>query len=406
MFPVASPNYRQRPADPPTPAHLREIAAALDTFDDAALIKRLKQYRWTGRPGYPLRALWRAYVCSFLMNLSSTNALIRELQDNLDFQELCGFSALPHRTTFNRFIARLSGHSALVETVFAGLTDQLKTLLPDLGEEVAVDSTAVKAHCNPNKKPLSDPEASWTAKTSARAKKDGREWYWGYKDHMVADVNYGLPLGHICTTASRNDSPELPNVIAHTERLYQWFRPDVVIADKGYDAASNHEYLNDKGIVPIIHLRRAPKGGLYEGIYTNDGVPTCVGQVPMRYVRSDPVKGHLYRCVGCHLAKSYRGGIRHCDTEVWEDPKENIRLFGVVRRQSPEWKALYAKRQAIERVFKSMKESRRLERHNARGLHRVTLHCLMSALTFQATALVKLQRGEGDYMRWMVRRVA
>ena len=130
-------------------------------------------------------------------------------------------------------------------------------------------------------------------------------------------------------------------MIARTEAIYSWFRPSAVIADRGYDGKPNHKWLNGKGIVPIIHIR---------------------GKVPMEYVRSDPEKGHLYRCKGCYLADSMRGGIRHCDSQVWEDPSQNIRLFGVVRRGSQEWKDLYTKRQAIERVFKSMKESRRLER--------------------------------------------
>ena len=36
---------------------------------------------------------------------------------------------------------------------------------------------------------------------------------------------------------------------------------------------------------------------------------------------------------------------------------QDVFLFAATRRDGPEWKALYAKRQAIERVFKSMKES-------------------------------------------------
>ncbi len=85
---------------------------------------------------------------------------------------------------------------------------------------------------------------------------------------------------------------------------------------------------------------------------------------------------------------------------------KNIRLFGVLRRGSEAWKALYVKRQAIERVFKSMKESRRLERHCVRGLRQITLHAMMSVLAFQVTALVRLLAGEADMMRWMVQRVA
>ena len=219
---------------------------------------------------------------------------------------------------------------------------------------------------------------------------------------MVADANYGVPLAHVVTTAKRNDSPELPAVIARTEALYSWFRPSAVIADRGYDGKPNHEWLNGKGIVPIIHIRRTDR----DSIYTLEGVPTCLGQIPMEYVRSDPEKGHLYRCKGCHLAGSMKGGIRHCDSEVWEDPTKDIRLFGVLRRGSQEWKDLYTKRQAIERVFKSMKESRRLERHCVRGLRQITLHAAMSALAFQATVLVRLRAGETEWMRWMVRKVA
>ena len=215
---------------------------------------------------------------------------------------------------------------------------------------MAIDSTIVRSHCNPNRKHVSDPEASWTAKNSARAKEGGKDWHHGYKVHMVADANYGVPLAHLVTTARRNDSPELPAVIARAEALYPWFKPAAVIADRGYDSKVNHEHLHGKGIVPIIHIRRSKAhDGLHEGIYTKQGVPTCLGQIPMDYVRSDPEKGRLYRCRGdgCHLAGSMKGGIRHCDDEVWEDPARDLRLFGVVRRDGPEWKALYAKRQAI-----------------------------------------------------------
>ena len=387
---------------------LGQLAAIFASLDDSTLLARLQEYRPTGRQGYPLKALWRAYVGSFVLNLPHTNALIRRLEDDDGFRLLCGFGTLPHRTTFNRFILRLSRHPDLVELCFAQLTGQIKALLPDLGEETAVDATTVRSHCAPNRTRISDPQASWTAKNSTQARSGGKEWRHGYKVHMIADVNYGLPLAHIVTTASRNDSPELPTVFAKTESLYPWFHPSAVIADRGYDSAANHEFLRGKDALPIIHIRRKARGELYEGIYTKKGVPTCLGQIPMEFVRSDPERGHLYRCnpKGCRLAGSMRGGIRHCDTEVWEDPTRNVRLFGAIRRDGPEWKALYAKRQAIERVFKSMKESRRLERHCVRGLRQITLHTIMSALAFQATALVKLRTGQADMMRWMVRKVA
>ena len=388
---------------------LSELSAIFDSLDDTALVEHIRETRHNGRPGYDPRAMWRAYIGSFILNLPHTNALIRRLEDQPAFRHICGFGdELPHRTTFNRFIRRLSERPDLVEACFANATNHLKAMIPDLGDEVAIDSTTVRSHCNPNRALLSDPEASWTAKNSARAKEGGKEWHHGYKVHMITDAQHGLPIAHVVTTAKRNDTLELPAVIERAEALYSWFRPSVAIADKGYDSASNHEYLDQKGIIPVIHIRKKARGGLHQGIYDNRGRPTCLGQVPMEYVRSDPEKGHLYRCrtEGCHLKDSKRGGIRHCDTEVWEDPTQNIRLFGVLRRDSKEWKALYAKRQAIERVFKSLKESRRLESHCVRGLRQITLHAMMSVLAFQATALVRVLAGALGDMRWMVRRVA
>ena len=207
------------------------------------------------------------------------------------------------------------------------------------------------------------------------------------------------------TTAKRNDSPELPVVMDRTRRMLPWFRPRAAMADRGYDAMSNYVRLANSETTPIIMMRKPTHGRFHGGIYTEKGVPTCLGQVPMRYVRSDPEKGYLYRCAGCHLAGS-RGGVNYCNDEVWEDQKGNLRLFGPLRRESAEWRGLYDKRQALERTFKSLKQSRRLERHCVRGLLKVTLHCLMAVLAYQATALVNAQRGAVASMCWMVPKVA
>ena len=65
------------------------------------------------------------------------------------------------------------------------------------------------------------------------------------------------------------------------------------------------------------------KNGWHQGIYTADGEPTCVGQVPMKYVRTDPTDGRrLYRCAGCHLRNSQRGGIRPLRLDDMGRPEE------------------------------------------------------------------------------------
>ena len=216
-----------------TSLDLTELKSILDSIDSRPLIECLKAYRHTGRL-YPIYAMWCAYIASFVLNLPSTNALIRMIDSNLELRLLCGFNTLPHRTTFNRFIRRLDDHLDLVNECLRPITDEIAETLPGFGELVAPDSTTVRTHGNPNRKHLSDPKASWTAKNSARSKgKDGKEWYYGYKLHLVADATYGIPIAGFVTTASRNDSPELPNLLDKAHRAHRWFSPRYVIADRG-----------------------------------------------------------------------------------------------------------------------------------------------------------------------------
>ena len=354
--------------------------------------------------------MWRAYFASFILGMPSTNALIRRLEDDANFRQTCGFGeTLPHRTTFNRFISRLDRYKDLVEACFASQVNRLATLLPGLGEKIAVDSTTVRSHSNPHRtskltKRVSDPQATWTAKTSPGSKVE-KDWYWGYKFHLVVDATYGIPLYGYTTTASKHDGPELLRILDGAAEKLSWLNPRYVMADKGYESQANHEATLERGAVLVAPTRRKPRNALFEGVYTEKGVPTCLGMVPMEYVRSDPQRGHLYRCrpERCHLTG--RKARRYCNQEVWEDRSDNLRLFGPIRQGSPEWKDLYGLRQSVERVFKSMKESRRLERHFIRGLHKISLHAAMSVLGFTATFLVNLMAGDAQ-PRWMVRKVA
>ena len=397
----------------PPPAGPADLTAILRSIDATQLLCRLSLYRRTGRPGWPARAMWRAYVVSFLLNLGSTNDLIRRLDVDAGLRMLCGFgAALPHRTTFNRFIQRLAAHADLVELALAGVTDHLKVQLPDLGTEVAIDATAVRAHGNPRPRrgECSDSEARWGVKHSARAKEGGTDYFFGYKVHMVADANYGVPLAQVVTSGNRNDCPMLPDVFRKAEQLYGWWAPRAAVADRGYDSNSNHFWLDARGVAAIIHLRR-PRGEdpRHNGIYTQAGAPTCIGGVGMEYAGTDPATGkRLYICQegGCHLKGSMKSGTAHCADEVWEDPAANLRVLSKVRRDSAEWKALYAKRWAIERLFGGMKQSRRLERHQVRGLRRVQLHALMASLTYQATLLANCLSGRLSSMRQMQPKVA
>ena len=388
-----------------------QLTRTLDTVDATAIVKKIEDERFNGRHGYPPKVMWRAYLASFILGLPSTNTLIRRLEEDRGLRRTCGFGkTLPHRTTFNRFQDRLSRHQDLVDNCLADLAAQFREILPELGEKIAVDSTTVRSHSHPTRKSkvtgeVSDLDASWTAKPSARRKSE-KDWSFGYKFHLVTDATHGIPLYGYTTTASRNDSPELPKMLDGAREKLAWLNPGYVMADRGYDSEKNHKAVLDRGAVLIAPTRKPSGDRLHEGIYTVEGVPTCLGMVEMEYQRSDPEKGHLYRCrrQKCHLLT--RKGRRYCNQDFWVEPRpDKLRLFGPIRKDSALWKSLYRLRQSVERIFKSMKESRRLERHCLRGLRKISLHAAMSVLGFAVTYLVNLLAKE-PAPGWMVRKVA
>ena len=205
-----------------------------------------------------------------------------------------------------------------------------------------------------------------TRKNKHRSRGDANtEPFFGYKMVALSDAVYGVPLVYVVSPANQNESPKLKDLVELAQQTYEWFSPKYLVADRGYDSQANHEFLYQRGIVPIIHIRKSSSDDkLQGGFYNTLGVPTCDGRITMEYVRTDPETGkHLYRCPagGCGLKARSSGAVRYCDTvEHWENPRDNLRVISVVARVSRKWKDLYRERTVIERYFSSLKRSRLL----------------------------------------------
>lgn len=229
--------------------------------------------------------------------------------------------------------------------------------------------------------------------------------------HSLVDVEDGTPLVHIVLPANVNDSQILPLLVEKAEQTYEWFSPEYLLGDRGYDSQANHKFLYGRGIKPVILPRKPTAGdGLYDGIYHKSGAPVCDdGKTPMEYVRTDQETGrHEFRCPpgGCAMKAKSNGAMRYCDTAALRiHPEENLRALGVVARASPQWQKLYRRRQVIERMFGSMKRSRLLNKHQYVRSDKIELHIGMSVLTYLATMLTHVHAGDPEKMRHMRIRV-
>ena len=387
------------------------VKATLDaielTPEAHAIIREVLDLRRNTRPGYPPRAMLRAFGIKFLLNEPFNVGLIQRLNESAKLRQLCGFnSEIPSESAFSRFFKKLSDRVDLLEQSITSIVNHLHEHLPDIGDITTIDSTDIEAYANPRRSAVIDQDAKWghrTAKNKSASKKND-EMFFSYKLHLMGDAVYGVPLNYILLPANRGDSPQLPRLVKEALQTYSWLKPSYLLADRGYDALSNHETLVQEGIKPIIHIRKAVKAKLHYGLYTTMGEPVCTGKKVMQWLSTDPKTGHhLYGCppAGCHRKSQAYMFMSNCGDQHWEKPEDDLRVISTVARASPEWKLLYRKRPIIERGFSSLKRSRLLDKHQYLTKRKIRTHAALSVLTYVSTMLAHVLAGDVERIRRM-----
>ena len=301
---------------------VKQLNSIFRSIPDKDLIAALKAP--TGRPGYTVEVLWKTYVASVVLGLTSFASLIRTLQNNPMIAVACGITSAegtPTKFAYSRFTRKLSQprYVVMVKNIMRSLTRSLYDTLPDFGESVAIDSTDLKAWSNGSKKATSDPDASWAAKTDTAGKK---KFFYGYKLHVMADTKYEIPVVAKLTTASIHDSRIASHLLSQARFTYSKFHPQYVICDAGYSSKElRHVIKYQYHAEPIIKVNPAHK--------------------------------------------------------------KAMRLYPETR----EFQAIYNRRTSIERLFGRLKCYRRLNNVTVRRRHKVTVHCFLSLIVVQAQAL-------------------
>ena len=305
----------------------------------------------------------------------------------------------------------------VVEDCAAGIeelrgADDVPAIAPALGEILAIDATDIPAYANPNREIPADPDAAWGYRTpknkSPKAEQGKKDLFFGYDADVISDAHYGLPLYLSVRPANLNEGPRLRADLDAALQLHPWVNPSFLTADKGYHTGYNFSHLEDQEIKPIIAIPRPPKDKetgtrLYEGLYSEKGLPVCIGGKEMDFLETGPDGDNRFRCPeeGCHL-KGRLDWSRYCDFEYSEKPEgTRLRIMGIIHRASKEWKELFKKRTAIEWYFGSAKHSRLLDRHQFLGQERVSLHARMSMLGYLLTSWGRLRAGDYEHMRHM-----
>lgn len=223
------------------PPIVTELEAVLDELPAEPLLQALRGPKRRGRKGYRPELLFRCFVAFYLLGLDSVAALVRTLEDNPFISAACYVdyrSQIPSEATFSRFAAKLAkpAYTLLLKNVSRALMLVLYTRLPGFGENVAIDSTDIRAWSNSGKTRKgkhSDEDAGWLIKRGT----DGRDKVaWAFKAHVLADCRYELPIVSDISPGNLHDIHKATPLLRQARFAHTGFRPAHILCDKGYSS--------------------------------------------------------------------------------------------------------------------------------------------------------------------------
>lgn len=370
---------------------LERCKLLIDNVPDNKIINALTEIRGNGRNDYPIIAVWNSILIMPLIECSSVEQLRRELSRNRDLRRLCGFQdsdyyygshkLVPPPKSYTNLFKNLKKIEPLLKGCFNELREFMYENLKDFGKEVGEDGKIFLSKAKgPNKNGYDDDarcdtDADFTIKENyykdqkTGVTKSKKKTYFGYRYHLLADVNYELPVEYTVTKASVSEREELIKHISNlgNEKVQ---KIETLSADKGYDGRELIKYLVDKEIKPVIDIRNLWKDKeetkQYKDtdlIYTYDGKVSIVNEkreiIPLKYLGYDKIKNKL--------RYQYKNNVYSIDINY------DARVFTQVARDSKKWKRIYNKRTALERINGRMDRDFNLENHKVRGIKKATI---------------------------------
>lgn len=350
-----------------------QISALLDSPEITRLIADLQATRWTGRRGYPIRAMVGLALVKSVYTLPTWSRTVRLVAEHTALRDALGDAPSVHAAY--RFTVKLREHRSVLETCLDRVLAGLREAISGLGANVAIDGSDLPAYANgmrdlPNGTPrthYADPDASWGHRSAISTRKGGG--YYGYKVHAAVCTTTDLPIAWHTASACDSEHEHMPGLLDTAIR--RGFTPDTAVMDKGYDGSALYAACESRDIRPVIPLKLTLNvaHGKHKPPSCEHGVWTFAG--------SDTTRGaSKWRCpTGACTPRS-----------MWIKAS---RLHTLIPRSTDRWKQLYRTRVAVEREFGTLKHEWGMLPLRVRRLPRVQLHVDLTILTRLASALAK-----------------
>jgi hypothetical protein len=415
---------------------LSSLKLLLEILPDQELLDGLRQARGKGRDDFPVDALWGTVVFTVALRHPSFTSCVAELNRNPALYRLLGLRTvkdIPNDWNLSRFLEVLGTqpHLSRLRTVFDVLAQRLGHVVPDLGKDLAGDSTGLCGRAKRDKQAVAQELSQGLPQPSGGRKEykdaDGKvtrvvEWF-GYKHHMLVDIKHEVPLAYAITDTKAGDNELIGPLLDQAKANLPPGRIETLAYDKAADDEKVHTRLHQEHIKPLIHNRAMwqdePERPLPAppGRYPLNVVHDEAGTVYCYDTVSDPPVRHKMAYMGYEKDREtlkYRCPARH---EGWVCPSEgrcnegksygmvvrverelDLRRFPPIPRATLQFERRYKGRTAVERVNGRLKVFWGADDGNLTGSRRFSAYVgvIMAVCLGFATLLALTPRREGS----------
>lgn len=401
---------------------LERVKLILDNIPDEQLLETIRKDKGVkGRKGIALEVLINIYWSKKILQHRTMEQMLRELRRNSQLRKICGLQneEVPSKYVMTRFMKKLKKHREEIKEIFYTQRNELAKIKQDFGTNTGVDGKYLDSYAKKeNKNKKADGRRDIDAKYGIKEKyykddkgneKIKKETHYGYRLHLMADVDYELPIDYEVETANVPEGKTYRKMLDKKENAEILERTETATADKGYDDSKTLDKLEKMGILPVIDKRVQVKEEreIKRTVYYDDlgnvycYCPYTAVKREMAYDGYDKQRDSLcYKCPAKAYGIECKGKIEcPVKTKVRIKRAINPRVFTEIARSSYKWKRKYNKRVALERINSRLDNGYEFENHTIRGKAKMETEVHIAMSIMMTIALVNAKLGKEEKMR-------
>jgi uncharacterized protein YoaH (UPF0181 family) len=401
---MASSLFLFNPADLPSAIRYEKL------FENLPKLEEKTKSR--GRRPINRNSLLKALIYKAIRRLASLSDLVFELNNNPSMAHALGFNPLKPAPSVERFSSFLHDtYNHELQQVRIALVQSLIEHGIIRGDAIAIDSCPVVAQLRENnlktslanrfdksRRPAGDSDARLGVLIHyPKPFKKKVCYFWGYRDHVVSDIDTELPLWEVTKPANISEIRIAKSLIREAEQQLA-LNIQLVLADANYDAEHFLTFvvkeLGARAVIPHNPRNEQPKGYQIKG----EKVICEAGLTMYRKGKMRPKRtGILYCQYCCPIVYARKTRREYITCPIFHPKFFNgkgcnalIRLEPSIRAEidygTQNFKEHYKARTSIERVFSRLLAIA-MQNPTVRGLHANRNHATIAHISVLLVAL-------------------